>query len=168
MDPISSITTVIHLAVAVKQWIDETNEKEEILVEISETVDRLSNILNVLSSSGKKDDNLVAAIKSLGAHLKKTYEHLRVWKPKDLSFHKVMAFIHPTSVSDVLQKDQKQISDTILVVLLALSAIGFGKSNLDSTEAKPNARKWIRNLEVADFWEKHVGMEVSSLCLFVI
>ena len=159
-DPVSAISTVITIALKVKQWIDDTHEKEEILLDISATVDRLSNVLSVLERKHEKDSSLDAAVSSLGALLKKTYEHLCVWKPKKLGIHKVVAFIHPITVTEVLQKDQKAISDSILVVLLALSAVGYMRSEKAEDTQRPNVLKWIRNPEVADFWGKHVGADV--------
>src|SRR5271170_2104779 len=113
-DPVSAISTVITIALKVKQWIDDTRDKEEILVDIAATVDRLSNVLSVLERTGTNDPSLDAAVNSLGALLKKTYEHLCVWKPKKLGVHKAVAFILPSTVTEVLQKDQKAISDSIL------------------------------------------------------
>ena len=97
--PVSAISTVITIALKVKRWIDDTRDTEEILLDISATVDRLSNVLD---RKHEKEPSLDAVVSSLGGLLKKTYEHLRVWKPRKLGIRKVVAFIHPVTVTEVL------------------------------------------------------------------
>jgi hypothetical protein len=163
-DPVSVIAAVISIASAIKGWIDDTTTKDETIIQIQETVSRVSNILNHLSvSKPLKDDKLLdPELLCLGSILTKTFEHIRVWQPKRLNFKKVVALVRPTSVTAVLRADERNISQQIIMVLFAMSTTTFlGSKQSDDRDGKPNALKWIRNPEVADFWEKQVGVEVQ-------
>lgn len=170
MDPVSVVTTVVHVAVAVKTWIDETKEKDEVMDDLGGTIDRLSNILQHLLSkarSGMVDEILSPEVLSLGSVLNKTYEHLRVWRPKDWTIKKVIAFVNPSSATAALRNDGKKISDQLIMLLFAMSTTSYLQNDnvkdVERAKGRPNALTWVRNPEVSDFWEKFVGAEVKYL-----
>jgi hypothetical protein len=164
MDPVSILATVLNITVAIRTWIDDSSTKDETITQIHETTTRLSNILTHLSNSKPiKDDKILdPELLCLGSILTKTFEHIRVWQPKRLNFKKVVGFVRPTSVTTILRADERSISQQIILVLFAMSTTSFLQTTSSQlqTEGKPNALKWIRNPEVADFWEKQVGIEV--------
>ena len=49
MDPIAAISTVANIAVAIKTWVDDQADKDDVILEVGQMVARLSNILDHLS-----------------------------------------------------------------------------------------------------------------------
>ena len=172
MDPVAVISTVIHVAIAVKAWIEQTKQKDEVMEDLESTVERLSNILQHLSNKarvGMVNDLLSPEILCLGSILNKTYEHLRVWRPKDWTIKKVVAVVSPNTATEILRYDERKISGQLIMLLFALSTTSYLQNDkikeVGGIEGKPNALKWVRNPEVADFWGKYVGSDVRNLAL---
>lgn len=175
MDPVTVISSVIRVAIAVKAWIDETKHKDEVMEDLGGTVDRLSNILQHLSSKarvGLVKEILSPEILCLGSLLNKTHEHLRVWRPKDWTIKKAVAFVSPNTATEILRNDERKISAQLIMLLFALSTTSYLENDkikdVERTEGKPNALKWVRNPEVADFWGKYVGSDVRNLGSYVL
>jgi hypothetical protein len=162
VDPISVLTLAMTTGLAIKNWIEARGEKEETLANMSETVSRLSHILDILQPKVEsQSDNtlLTLEVLQLGSILTKTLEHLSVWKPRKLNMKRVINFVKPTTVTLILQADERRISQQVIMILFALSITSYIKG-MNNDQAKPNALKWIRNLEVAHFWDSYVGREV--------
>ena len=163
-EPVSVvIATVVHTAVLIKKWIDETQKKEETILNISQTVQRVSNILQTLSAGARvrqNNDILASEILCLGSALNKTLEHLFVWSPRKFGIKKVISFVNPSTVTEILREDERNINQQIIMVLFMLSTLNYLQTTENECPA-PNALNWIKNEGVAKFWEDHVGREVT-------
>jgi len=175
MDPVTVINAVIRVAIAMKAWIDQTKQTDEVMEDLGGTVDRLSNILQHLSSQarvGMVNELLSPEILCLGSILNKTYEHIRVWRPNDWTIKKVVAFVSPNTATEILRNDERKISAQLIMLLFALSTTRYLENDkikeVERTEGKPNALKWVRNPEVADFWGNYVGSDVQNLGSYVL
>ena len=171
MDPITAIATVAKIALAIKTWVDDKSEKDEAIIEVGETVGRLSNILDHLSMKanyGEIDLVVTPQILSLGSVLTKTLQDIRIWTPRTLGLKKILATLVPRKVIEVIREDERKIMQQLVILMFALSTTsnhpaGSGRSEDNS---KPNALKWIRNPEVADFWGTYVGRHVLNPSLY--
>jgi len=87
--------------------------------------------------------------------LKKTLEHIQIWRDRNIK-RSLIAIIRPSHVIAKLQNDERKMSQQTIELLFALSAANF------TDQGRPKVRQWIRNHEVADFWEKQIGFEVTT------
>src|ERR1700738_1732914 len=68
---------------AIAKWDDEISERNETLIDISTAVARLSSILDLLrkkAETGELNTIIGPEILALGAVLKKTLEHVEIWR----------------------------------------------------------------------------------------
>jgi hypothetical protein len=145
---------------AIAKWDDEISERNETLIDISTAVARLSSILDLLrkkAETGELNTIIGPEILALGAVLKKTLEHVEIWRNRR-GRKGILALFNPSYVLAKLQNDERKISQQIIELLFAVAV-----SDL-SQNGKPNVHQWIRNHEVLRFWEVHVGNEVQP-CL---
>jgi len=208
VEPITAISIVAQISLKIKTWLDETDEKNSTLREIGSTIERLQNILSILTIGANRNVVLDQALSKLVEVLQKTEEHLFIWgrststgltreksavttdgtnnidgiectvyEGKDtgrtstgrkFSLRSAIGVLRPSCVIAELEKDQKRINDQILQLLLALTVMSFANNattqshNAPQEAGRPNALKWIRNPEVAEFWGKYIGAEVPS------
>ena len=167
MDPIAAISTVANIAVAIKTWVDDQADKDDVILEVGQMVARLSNILDHLSmkaSLGEIDLVVAPQILSLGSVLTKTLQDIQSWTPRKLGLRKVVATLVPRKVIEIIREDERRIMQQMIILMFALSATGHHPESSRPAEdnSKPNALKWIRNPEVADFWGTYVGRQVIT------
>jgi hypothetical protein len=162
MDPVTAITTVANIALAIKKWLDDTAEKSEAIVAIGSTINRLSNVLDLLATKarvGEIDSIITPEIDYLGSILTKTLQDVRVWTPRGLNVKKIVATLTPAKVVEVIREDERKIMEQLIMLMFALSARSYVNDRVHVPE-EPNALKWIRNPEVANFWAVFVGSKV--------
>jgi hypothetical protein len=165
MDPVSVIATVANTALAIKKWLDDTAEKNEAITEIGGTINRLSNVLDLLSTKarlGEVDSMIIPDIDYLGSILTKTLQDVRVWTPHGLNVKKIVATLSPAKVVEIIREDERKIMQQLIMLMFTLATRNYLNDPVHAPDenAKPNALKWIRNPEVADFWGAFVGSKV--------
>jgi hypothetical protein len=168
MDPLTAITTAANIALTIKKWVDDTAEKNEAIIAIGSTINRLSNVLGLLATkarAGEIDSIITPEIDYLGSLLTKTLQHVRVWTPHRLNVKKIVATLNPATVVEVIREDERKIMEQLIMLMFALSARSYANDGVHAPDdnVQPNALKWIRNPEVADFWGAFVGSKVFNL-----
>ncbi|KAF9551401.1 hypothetical protein CPC08DRAFT_715088 [Agrocybe pediades] len=138
MDVISVAATVISICKAIKKWVDQLEQRDVIIREISSIVLQIHDILEPFTNSNLEFDQagelqLSQSIRSIGDVLEKTREHMIVWKYK--RSQKILAFLQPGTVIQRLQDDEKQLSRQLLILLTSLAVVGYFKSRSDSQKA---------------------------------
>jgi len=108
---------------------------------------------------------VIPQILSLGSVLTKTLHDIRIWTPRTLGLKKIVASLVPRKVIEIIREDERKIMQQLVILMFALSTTsnhhpGSGRTAKDNS--KPNALKWIRNPEVADFWATYVGRHVLN------
>jgi len=172
MDPLSIVTSVIGVALAIKTWTETNKEKKEVMEEISGHADRVSHVLGVLKdkmiSDPEEFDRLLGPpVIALGVTLNKTLEHLKVWSSGQMqTSKKIVSFFAPGTVTAIFQGHQKRIFQDMTIVLFSISTATYLQSNLpDQLKkfSKPAPLEWVRNSEVRDFWASRKFEEVFPL-----
>lgn len=89
-----------------------------------------------------------------------------------MDHQKAIAFVRPNTATAILRGDERKISAQLIMLLFAMSTTSYLQSDMikevERTKGKPNALTWVRNPEVADFWEKYVGAEVQNLNSYIL
>src|SRR4051812_1389448 len=110
MEVISVAATVISICKAIKTWVDQLEQRDVIIREISSLVVQIHDILEPFTNLNLEFDQagelqLSQSIRSIGDVLEKTREHMIVWKYK--KSQKLLAFLKPATLIQRLQNDEK-------------------------------------------------------------
>jgi hypothetical protein len=126
MEVLAITTTVCALCKAIHLWIDEQEQKESLLSQISSSVQQIRNILQPFASvefKGKGEEQLSDSIRSIGDALQRTKEHLVVWKSK--RSNKLVAFLNPTVLIAQLRDDEMQLNRQLIILLTSIAVVGY-------------------------------------------
>ncbi|OCH92758.1 hypothetical protein OBBRIDRAFT_410451 [Obba rivulosa] len=144
MDPLYIVTAVLSSALAVQRWIRQKQTKNKVIAELSNTVDRVYDILSPLHASlsirdtgwnsqtttllsipegheelPPDDLNVVSCLLDTGEALSVLKEHLTLWKEKSLTAN-VLAFLTPQTVIGRLQEDGDRLQQRLNLLSFAL------------------------------------------------
>ncbi|KAF4610527.1 hypothetical protein D9613_006510 [Agrocybe pediades] len=143
MDVLSVATTVFSLCRAINTWVEQLQQREDVINEISHLVVQIRDILEPFTSfsssspsgpaslamqgAGTGELQLSQSIRSLGDALEKTQEHLIVWKYKTTqsSSQKLISLLNPGSLIKQLEDDEKRLSRQMSVLLASLAVVGY-------------------------------------------
>ncbi|KAF9552252.1 hypothetical protein CPC08DRAFT_754860 [Agrocybe pediades] len=141
MDVLSVATTVFSLCRAINTWVEQLQQREDVINEISHLVAHIRDILepftafssapsgsaSALVMEGTGELQLSQSIRSLGDTLEKTQEHLIVWKYKSTqsSSKKLLSFLNPGSLIKQLSEDEKRLSRQMSVLLASFAVVGY-------------------------------------------
>ncbi|KAF9552256.1 hypothetical protein CPC08DRAFT_296457 [Agrocybe pediades] len=140
MDVLSVATTVFSLCKAINTWVEQLQQREDVINEISHLVVQIRDILEPFTSfssspagpaslavQGTGELQLSQSIRSLGDALEKTQEHLIVWKYKTTqsSSQKLIALLNPGSLIKQLEDDEKRLGRQMSVLLASLAVVGY-------------------------------------------
>ena len=186
MEVLAITTTVCALCKAVYIWIDEQDQKEALLSQISSSVMQIHNILQLFTSAefkGKGEDQLSDSIRSIGDVLQRTKEHLIVWKSK--RSQKLVAFLNPTALIAQLRDDELQLNRQLIILLTSIAVVGYFREHatqgiadrplLDSENppaySKGNDQsgplEQLDDVSAREFWRDYIGAKVGYATDFI-
>ena len=164
--------TVYTLAVGITNFIAEHDDKDAVTEEISSIVTQIQNITDPLSSRKTTNLPLEQCLQNLEKVLSNTHERMRLWK--ESRFHRLLAFINPSMVTQQLKDSLGQLMNQYTLLMGALLIVDHVKGyNLITpvTPPPPAVKKKTvkgKSNDVLDFWEKCIGKEVSKPAVLLI
>ncbi|KAF4610677.1 hypothetical protein D9613_007312 [Agrocybe pediades] len=187
MEVISVAATVISICKAIKTWVDQLEQRDVIIREISSLVVQIHDILEPFTNLNLEFDQagelqLSQSIRSIGDVLEKTREHMIVWKYK--KSQKLLAFLKPATLIQRLQDDEKQLSRQLLILLTSFAVVGYFKNLSEGQKSSTGLPKDVQlSVELAEagsatstlvpdlgpfmdddaakFWRDFVGLKVA-------
>jgi hypothetical protein len=169
MDPLTTINSLYSLAMGVKQWLDDTKEKESSLTALSNTVSQVCHILKPFQAATDLEPTVVAGCMSIRVVLTRIQQRLVALKEKRKGTSaRVVDFLLPGDVVKSLRDEEHNLSQELIMFLLALSVLGYFRDRESGGVAERLAALAlsISNRELLDFWRKYIGDEVSNFPLF--
>ncbi|KAF8875453.1 hypothetical protein BD779DRAFT_1678253 [Infundibulicybe gibba] len=153
MDPISTVRSICTLATSLLVWLGQLGEKEEALTGLSATVSRVCAVLIRFQGIAQPtlDPTLVHALYCLGDVLRRTEEHLRIWKGRRgrrASLNRV---------------DEQQLSQQLIIILFAMATISYFEKNAPGQVLEKNQFEFcpVQNRDVFEFWKDYVGAKTA-------
>ncbi|KAF9456832.1 hypothetical protein BDZ94DRAFT_1241245 [Collybia nuda] len=175
MEFLAVVTTVYALAKSIHTWVEEYEEKHATIRQISGIISQIQHILMPLQDDRDPieiEPQTLGAIRSIGGALKKTQEHLVVWKHRRSS--RIFAAFSPSSVIKQLKEDERQLSQQLILLLTSIAVVGFVQKQRKRRSLIPRSiGSWekqesvvlasIGNFEVKQFWRAYVGAELAYI-----
>ena len=171
MDPVSTVITLITLAISIRTWLDDVKEKDSTITAISAHIDRVPVILEPFKVATGLEPAIQSSLLAVGDALARTKEHLSVWgskrsKRRSSSFTSLTEFLDPSGVTKQLKEDERHLSQQIMLLSLSLTASSYFRDRSPVT-SEDDMRNFIsssiRNQELLEFWRQYIGPNVSFL-----
>lgn len=173
---------------AICTWIEQLHAKQQKLIQLGQTVQALSLVLEPLQDQIPNmdlDKSVAVLLYDLLAILNGVKGHLSLWggKSKKSKFVSVLGFLSPSTALGMLSDDEKRLSQWINIFMLSLQvamlkkqvkaetqaaarsvdAISYAPSPSSSESTLVDYSGWMpSNDDVSSFWSKNVGEEASS------
>ncbi|EJU03293.1 hypothetical protein DACRYDRAFT_99588 [Dacryopinax primogenitus] len=188
MDPISILGSLYSISTIILNFIASHAELSESVTTLRPTIQRISTIVLQLQNQGvhhKWEGSVVEAFRGLAEALAKTREHLvqlegglEAGKRKGAAalgqgggkvmIKKVVNFLRPADVVKTLQKDERQLTNQLVLVLFAITAQSFFDKKDTSGRGEAGVRAMeedvvlsgVGNQEIREFWRNYVGAKV--------
>ncbi|KAF8234710.1 hypothetical protein L208DRAFT_1393546 [Tricholoma matsutake] len=178
---------VYTLATGISIWLEKRAEKERTIKGISETISQIQNILLPLKTTrlGSIDKPVFDSVRSMGAALKRTKEHLLVWEYKRT--HRLSSLFIPSTALGQLKYDAQQLDQQLMLLLTSLAIVQYSHSQNSSsagsefesgssvvpivagaTRNRATVLDWVENREVKEFWRGYVGEKVRHVDHFAV
>jgi hypothetical protein len=168
MDPFTTVNSLYSLAMTLKQWLDDTKEKEIALVTLSNTVSRVCHILNPFRTAANLEPTVVDACMSISVVLTRVQQHLIALKDKRRRSSRVVGFLMPGDILKSLKDDEHELTQELNVMLFALVVIAYfhdrssSSSSANTDDSSGSLALAISNIELLAFWRKYVGDKVGT------
>ncbi|KAG6827811.1 hypothetical protein H0H92_010389 [Tricholoma furcatifolium] len=149
---LSLATTVYGLAKATHAWIEQRAAKDAAVQQIFTVVLQIQNILSPLMLMAMRespnnlpvvDQSLLQCLKSIEKALRQTERHLFDWNQK--SSQKLLAFVSPLSVVQALQDDAQLLNQQVLVLIAAITVLGYVDRHTSHTGRNTEGRDSSEN-----------------------
>lgn len=182
MESLPIIMAVYTLATGISIWLEKRAEKERTIKGISETISQIQNILLPLKTTrlGSIDKPVFDSVRSMGAALKRTKEHLLVWEYKRT--HRLSSLFIPSTALGQLKYDARQLDQQLMLLLTSLAIVQYSHSQNSSsagsefesgssvlpivagaTRNRATVLDWVENREVKEFWRGYVGEKIQFI-----
>ena len=176
MEGVAIAKAVYSIAIGITNFIAEHDDKDAITGQISSIVIQIQHIIHPLLSQNITNLPLEQCLQGLQAILSNTHEHLKTWK--ESRFHRLLAFIIPSVVTQQLRDDREQLMVQFDLLMGAMQIVdhikGYNvitpsvKVNYESLPQKKNKKVKGKGDEVLAFWKQCIGSEVSKSEFFFI
>ena len=184
--------TIIHTAISAVQaictWIEQLHAKQQKIIQLGQTVQALSLVLEPLQDhipNMDLDKSVVILLHDLLGILNGVKGHLSLWggKSKKSKFVSVLGFLSPSIALGMLSDDEQRLSQWISIFMLSLQ-VSMLRKQLNAQPAPAVSRSvdiiscdssgsgktavdyngWTPlNDDVSSFWAKNVGEEASAV-----
>ncbi|RDB27651.1 hypothetical protein Hypma_003167 [Hypsizygus marmoreus] len=172
MEFLSVATAVYGLACAINDWLDQREEKDDTVKQISVTISQIQKILQPFSTMQAADHverPLFDSVASVGDTMKRTQEHLFVWEYKRT--RRIVAFLSPSVVIKQLKDDERQLDRGMMMLLTSIAVVGFVDRRRQQRPRPVDDRpppatagsilESISNHDVREFWSGYIGEQIS-------
>ncbi|KAJ7023604.1 hypothetical protein C8F04DRAFT_1134056 [Mycena alexandri] len=168
MDPLSILSTVLSSAIAIYRWVGDLKSKENAILDLKSSLSSLTVVLHPLrekAASGKLDSQvgILACVQDLSECLSTAREHLQTWQESEarkggpINFKRILAFLDPSQVIEMVKEDAVRINRTITMLTLAIQLAWT--PGLRSTTSSLD---FIVNADAKAFWRQMIGAD--TLC----
>ncbi|TFK37393.1 hypothetical protein BDQ12DRAFT_736257 [Crucibulum laeve] len=177
MDIVSIISSVYSLAKGIYTWVEQQQEKDETVSQVSTTIIQITNVLSPLISFNSGSSKVVStqvldSIQRLYELLKTTQDHLHLWE-HDRS-HRLFTFLSPSVVIKQLKDDEQRLQQQLVILIAAISVVEHVSSassdvlipqslhiaSPSSDTESHSALEHIYHEDVKQFWTHFIGEKV--------
>ncbi|KAF8159153.1 hypothetical protein B0H34DRAFT_391779 [Crassisporium funariophilum] len=174
MEVLSVVSAVCVLCKAIMTWVDEREERNTTIREISSIITQIHSILSPLSDEElrrREQTHLTESIRQVADTLRRTQDHLLVWSYK--RSRRIAAFINPAKVIKDLRRDAEVLDRQLMILLTSISVAGYIREHSRSLQTDPMpscSEKAVLpenmspamsdNTEAREFWNDYIGAKI--------
>lgn len=163
MDPITLVGAILTICQNLTNWLDNQKKRNDVTRDIGLTVMRINGVVSPFHSQAiihRLDESVLSGFRGLQHHLNKIQEHLEQWQTGGV--RQVVAFVRPGLVLQQLRDDERELTDSLVLVLFAVTLVSFFGNRQAPTPTGPDSGVLIgiSNEEVKAFWRDYIGAKV--------